>query len=31
MRVEYDLQKTQASILEAGLPAILASRLTFGT
>jgi diadenosine tetraphosphatase ApaH/serine/threonine PP2A family protein phosphatase len=31
MRVEYDVQKTQATILKAGLPAILANRLTFGT
>ncbi len=30
-RVEYDLKKTQASILKAGLPHILASRLQFGT
>ena len=31
LRVEYDLKKTQASILKAGLPQILASRLQFGT
>ena len=30
-RVEYDLGKTQESIVRAGLPAILASRLQFGT
>lgn len=30
-RVEYDLEKTQSSILKAGLPQILASRLQFGT
>ncbi len=30
-RVEYDVAKTQASILKAGLPEILASRLTYGT
>ncbi len=30
-RVEYDVLKTQASILKAGLPEILASRLTYGT
>lgn len=30
-RVEYDVEKTQASILKAGLPEILASRLTYGT
>ena len=30
-RVEYDVQKTQQSILKAGLPEILASRLTYGT
>jgi predicted phosphodiesterase len=30
-RVEYDIGKTQASILKAGLPEILASRLTYGT
>jgi predicted phosphodiesterase len=30
-RVEYDIAKTQASILEAGLPEILASRLSYGT
>ena len=31
LRVEYDVKKTQSSILKAGLPSILASRLTFGT
>ena len=30
-RVEYDIGKTQASILKAGLPQILASRLQYGT
>jgi predicted phosphodiesterase len=30
-RVEYDLEKTQAAILKAGLPEILATRLTYGT
>lgn len=30
-RVEYDIAKTQSSILKAGLPQILASRLQFGT
>jgi len=30
-RVEYDVKKTQASILKAGLPEILASRLKSGT
>lgn len=30
-RVEYDLAKTQESILKAGLPEILASRLQYGT
>ncbi len=30
-RVEYDIRKAQASILKAGLPEILASRLQFGT
>ena len=30
-RVEYDVEKTQMSILKAGLPEILASRLTYGT
>jgi predicted phosphodiesterase len=30
-RVEYDLQKTQTSILKAGLPPILAQRLSSGT
>ena len=30
-RVPYDLKKTQMSILKAGLPQILASRLQFGT
>ena len=31
LRVEYDVAKTQASITEAGLPAVLASRLAYGT
>ena len=31
LRVEYDVAKTQASILKAGLPRILADRLTSGT
>lgn len=31
LRVDYDLKKTQASILGAGLPSILAARLTYGT
>jgi diadenosine tetraphosphatase ApaH/serine/threonine PP2A family protein phosphatase len=31
LRVEYDVAKTQASILKAGLPAILANRLEYGT
>lgn len=30
-RVEYDVQKTQASIVKAGLPEILATRLAYGT
>jgi predicted phosphodiesterase len=30
-RVAYDVKKTQMSILKAGLPEILASRLTYGT
>jgi len=30
-RVEYDIEKTQSSILRAGLPRILADRLTYGT
>jgi predicted phosphodiesterase len=30
-RVAYDVGKTQTSILKAGLPEILASRLTYGT
>ncbi|HVS32005.1 MAG TPA: metallophosphoesterase family protein [Thermoanaerobaculia bacterium] len=30
-RVPYDVARTQAAILKAGLPEILASRLTFGT
>ena len=30
-RVPYDLRKTQSSILKAGLPPILASRLQYGT
>jgi predicted phosphodiesterase len=30
-RVEYDVRRAQASILKAGLPEILASRLQFGT
>ena len=30
-RVEYDLRKTQDTIVKAGLPQILASRLQFGT
>lgn len=30
-RVEYDIRKTQTSILKAGLPAILAQRLAYGT
>ena len=30
-RVEYDIGKTQSTILKAGLPQILASRLQFGT
>jgi diadenosine tetraphosphatase ApaH/serine/threonine PP2A family protein phosphatase len=30
-RVEYDIRKTQSTILKAGLPQILASRLQFGT
>ncbi|HEY0371064.1 MAG TPA: metallophosphoesterase family protein [Thermoanaerobaculia bacterium] len=31
LRVPYDIAKTQATILKAGLPAILANRLQFGT
>lgn len=31
LRVEYDVRKTQATILKAGLPSILASRLQIGT
>jgi len=31
LRVEYDVSKTQATIVKAGLPSILASRLQFGT
>ncbi|HXH37958.1 MAG TPA: metallophosphoesterase family protein [Thermoanaerobaculia bacterium] len=30
-RVAYDIRKTQGSILKAGLPAILAQRLAYGT
>ena len=30
-RVEYDVAKTQSSILKAGLPEILATRLQYGT
>lgn len=30
-RVEYDVEKTQTSILKAGLPPILAQRLQYGT
>lgn len=30
-RVEYDVRKTQESILKAGLPEILATRLSYGT
>ena len=30
-RVPYDVKKTQASILKAGLPEVLASRLQYGT
>jgi predicted phosphodiesterase len=30
-RTEYDVEKTQASILKAGLPEILATRLQYGT
>ena len=30
-RVAYDVGKTQASILKAGLPEILAQRLQYGT
>jgi putative phosphoesterase len=30
-RADYDVAKTQASILRAGLPAVLAHRLTYGT
>lgn len=31
LRAEYDVAKTQASILRAGLPAVLAQRLRWGT
>lgn len=31
LRVEYDIAKTQTQILKAGLPEILATRLTYGT
>jgi predicted phosphodiesterase len=31
LRTEYDVSKTQSSILKAGLPDILAARLTYGT
>ena len=31
MRVAYDVAKTQSAILKAGLPSILAYRLTYGT
>lgn len=31
LRVAYDVEKTQASILKAGLPRILADRLKYGT
>lgn len=31
IRVEYDLAKAQAAVLQAGLPRILADRLAFGT
>jgi predicted phosphodiesterase len=31
IRVEYDITKTQAAILKAGLPSILAYRLMYGT
>jgi len=31
LRIEYDLRKTQETIVKAGLPQILASRLQFGT
>jgi hypothetical protein len=30
-RVVYDVAKTQAAIIKAGLPAILAQRLEYGT
>lgn len=30
-RVEYDLRKTQTAILKAGLPEVLATRLSYGT
>jgi len=30
-RVEYDIEKTQSTILKAGLPDILATRLQYGT
>jgi diadenosine tetraphosphatase ApaH/serine/threonine PP2A family protein phosphatase len=30
-RVAYDVGKTQASIIKAGLPSILAQRLQYGT
>jgi diadenosine tetraphosphatase ApaH/serine/threonine PP2A family protein phosphatase len=30
-RVAYDVEKTQVSILKAGLPEILAQRLQYGT
>jgi predicted phosphodiesterase len=30
-RVEYDLEKTRSAIIRAGLPPILADRLTYGT
>ena len=30
-RIAYDVKKTQSTILKAGLPPILANRLTFGT
>lgn len=30
-RTDYDLKKTQASILKAGLPEVLATRLSYGT
>jgi predicted phosphodiesterase len=31
LRTEYDVAKTQESIISAGLPSVLASRLAFGT